>query len=322
MNRIFELTLKVLRRKIIPKLFQSHTLPELEYEMNKKACNKDISDAILAGKPYMVARFGSTELNAITNYLGVKNNPHSIMQYIRGDINEWWWNWKSINQLETHSGFFPVNKKNVIQFSELMLKDAREIDILGSWCREEWYVRDYVRAAKKYFLGDIEPLYEDTSNHSSWTHALKGKKVLVVHPFANTIVKQYLTNRTKIFSNPEFLPNFELHTIKAVQSLGGSDNFLSWFDALENMKQKMDMIDYDVAIIGCGAYGLPLAAHAKRSGRIAIHLAGATQILFGIRGRRWDKIEKYNTLFNEYWVRPDVSETPPIANSVEGGCYW
>lgn len=34
----------------------------------------------------------------------------------------------------------------------------------------------------------------------------------------------------------------------------------------------MDAYDYDVAIIGCGAYGMHLAAHAKRKGKIAIHL--------------------------------------------------
>lgn len=47
----------------------------------------------------------------------------------------------------------------------------------------------------------------------------------------------------------------------------------------------MDKIDYDICLIGCGAYGFPLAAHAKRKGKKAVHLGGALQLLFGIKGK-------------------------------------
>ena len=48
---------------------------------------------------------------------------------------------------------------------------------------------------------------------------------------------------------------------------------------------------FDVAIIGCGAYGMPLAAMLKQAGKQAIHLGGATQLLFGIKGKRWEEIK-------------------------------
>ena len=72
-----------------------------------------------------------------------------------------------------------------------------------------------------------------------WTAALKGKKVLVVHPFSESIKKQYENNRLHIFERQfeadDMLPEFELHTIKAVQTLAGEgDNrFKTWFEALE-----------------------------------------------------------------------------------------
>ena len=80
-------------------------------------------------------------------------------------------------------------------------------------------------------------------------------------------------------------------------------------------------IDFDVAIIGCGAYGFPLAAKLKRAGKITIHLGGAVQILFGIKGSRWDNGE-VSKFYNEYWVRPDDKDKPQNANNVENGCYW
>jgi hypothetical protein len=90
------------------------------------------------------------------------------------------------------------------------------------------------------------------------------------------------------------------------------------------MKRKIDCIDYDICIIGCGAYGLPLAAHVKRNGKKSIHLAGATQLLFGIKGKRWEQflVWPYSNLFNEHWVRPGQDEKPKNASVVEGACYW
>jgi hypothetical protein len=122
--------------------------------------------------------------------------------------------------------------------------------------------------------------------------------------------------------------------VQAVQSLGGyNKGFETWFDALDWMKSEMDKEEYDIALIGCGAYGFPLAAHAKRTGHQAVHLGGALQLLFGIRGKRWEKdcfvsdasgrpIFTYSSLFNPYWVRPSLDETPQTASSVEGATYW
>lgn len=86
------------------------------------------------------------------------------------------------------------------------------------------------------------------------------------------------------------------------------------------MKHKIDSINYDICLIGCGAYGFPLAAYIKRQGKQAIHVGGALQLLFGIKGRRWD--EMYQNVYNEYWVRPSKNETPQTSGNVEGGCYW
>ena len=80
--------------------------------------------------------------------------------------------------------------------------------------------------------------------------------------------------------------------------------------------------DFEVAIVGCGAYGLPLAARLKEAGKKVIHLGGATQIIFGIKGKRWDQHPKVSGMYNEYWTRPMEAEKPSNAESIESGCYW
>ena len=181
---------------------------------------------------------------------------------------------------------------------------------------EEMLLKKYLNIPYKISLDDLNPNFNSSF---FWTEALRDKKVLVVHPFAETICRQY-EHREKLFSRKDFLPCFQsLQTISAVQSAAGNKSgFKDWFAALKYMEEQIDHSDYDVALIGCGAYGLPLAAHAKRSGHQAIHLGGVLQLYFGIKGRRWDDWG----IYNDYWVSPSAKETPSRFKSVENGCYW
>ena len=271
--------------------------------------NAFIRQAILEGKPFMAARFGDGELRAVVYYLNrVYGLTKEYPDYIRV-------------ALERNAGFFPATQENMDQFGELMLRSCEQIDVLAVWFNlMEDYIYGTFGPKKKQciYLKALEPFWSE----SPWTGALAGKKVLVIHPFAETIEKQY-SHRENLFQNIEILPEFELRTLKAVQSIGGtSDIFNTWFDALEWMYHEAMNIDFDIALIGCGAYGLPLAAKLKNAGKMAIHLGGVTQFLFGIKGGRWDSRPDYAAFYNDSWVRPLESEKPKSADQVENGCYW
>lgn len=286
---------------------------------DKAYANDLIQKFITSSEPCMIARLGSTELVNMVNYVGVKNGERNYFGYIKGEAPPWWWNKNLVNQLGQWSGVFPANKDVAAKFCELMIDDIQQIDLLGSWLTEESYFEKKLTRAKRVVLEDLEPFFAP----NPWTKALEGKKVLVVHPFESTILTQY-KKRELLFEN-NFLPEFELKTLKAVQSIAGEPTgFANWFEALEWMKLEMDKIDYEIAIIGAGAYGLPIAAHAKRKGKKAIHLGGVTQLLFGIKGVRWEQFSfwPYMNLFNEHWVRPGQNEKPVGAQIVEGACYW
>ncbi|NJB35389.1 hypothetical protein [Croceivirga sp. JEA036] len=286
---------------------------------HKAYANGLIKNYLEQDQPFMAARFGSTELATLINYIGTKQNNRSIKKFVTGKSLKWWWDPAILNQIQQWSGFFPPTQDKVEAFCELMLKDIEELDVLGSWLQEERHMESGLKGVQQVVLEDLEPFF--TPN--PWTHALAGKKVLVVHPFTETIEKQY-QKKDLIFPDG-LLPDFELKTVKAVQSVAGAETaYEDWFEALEAMKQQIDATDYEVAIIGCGAYGFPLAAHVKRSGKKAIHLAGATQLLFGIKGKRWENyiVWPYMNLFNEHWVRPGENEKPKNAQIVEGACYW
>jgi hypothetical protein len=303
----------------------------------KRECIQDadrasriIYDALMSNQSSMIARFGSTELLCLKNYLGVKNNKRKYFDYVKGNAEAWWWDDAIINQMQQWSGFFPAREDKIGQFCELMLQDIPEVDILGSWLIDEELFEKELNYAQKVHLRLLEPFW----SNSPWTKALEGKKVIVVHPFAEIIEQQYI-NRQFLFNNKEVLPTFKsLTVIKAVQTLGeGDTRFKDWFEALEFMKAEIDKVDYDVCLIGCGAYGFHLAAHVKRMGKKGIHFGGALQLLFGIKGKRWEDPNygvkewgipsgSYSDLINTYWVRPDEKYKPKNAQKVEGACYW
>lgn len=269
--------------------------------LEKDEINNLLKKSILESKPLMVTRLG---------FIG------AIEYYDR----KWAYDNYVIYSLQNNAGFFSVeNKQNIDKFFELYLNGLKLADIVGVWYQpyENKILEKYAPNAILGKAGDISsPYFFD----EPWTEALENKKVLVIHPFEESIKKQY-TKREKLFTNKKVLPKFDLLTLKAVQSIAGNNGgFESWFKALDYMKEEIRKKDFDIAIIGAGAYGLPLAAFIKEIGKQAIHLGGATQILFGVKGQRWEKREDFKKLFNEYWINP--IEKPKNFEKVEGGCYW
>jgi len=285
------------------------------------ASNK-IYNLLVSGKPCMIARFGATESNVLKNYIGINSKHQSILNFITNKCAPWWWNKNILRNFKVWSGFFPIDTLLVEKYCKLILSDIPEVDILGSWRDDENLCEDKLRDALKVDFEYLEPFF----SNNPWTKALEGKKVLVIHPFQNSIESQY-KKREKLFKN-NLLPKFELKTIKAVQTVANEKSeFKNWFEALDFMKNQMNEIDYDIALIGCGAYGFSLAAHAKRMGKKGFHLGGVLQILFGISGKRWQSPNQFNgmylKLFNEHWVRPLNEERPKQAHLIENNVsYW
>ena len=287
----------------------------------KEYANKLIYDELVNKKPSMIARLGSNELNCMTNYIGIKDPKfkQNYWGFIKGTTPPWWWEDWMMFQMNTVAGFFPNLSIYYEKFSELMISLLPEVDILGSWLKEESFFSNQLINAKKVVLEDLEPFFTNTP----WTFALKGKKVLVVHPFVETIQSQY-NKRELIFDN-NLLPEFTLLTLKSIQSYANEvTKYADWFEALESLKLQINSIDFDICILGCGAYGFPLAAHVKQLGKKALHLGGVTQLLFGIKGKRWEEyiVYPYTNLYNLHWVRPSSTEKPRNASIVEGATYW
>lgn len=304
MRNLFLCTIRKIigREKFIRNRYYGKQIKEID------EANRLIYEALMSHKPFLAARFGDAELRTLVYTLDYNYGLRkSFPTYIK-------------TAMHTNAGLFPPTDDNLIKFGHLLWESAADVDVFGVWYNllEDYVIHVQSPDAELVRLEALEPY----RSKNPWSKALKGKRVLVVHPFEESIKRQF-AQREKLFDNPNVLPDFELITYKAIQTnAGGTCAYSDWFEALDAMYEDISKIDFDVAIVGCGAYGLPLSARLKKLNKQVIHLAGATQILFGIRGARWDARPEMQRFFNEYWTRPSNSEKPKSANDVEGGCYW
>lgn len=266
--------------------------------------NEQIATWLSTSQPFMVGRLGGTEMRCVIRW--IQGKP-----YLEQDASRAW----------ALSGIFPNDTKGLDRFCQIYTDAIGACDLIGV-CEVPWEKRAIQMFGSKPLLTParaIEPYYYE----NPWSVCLKGKKVLIIHPFVDSIRHQ-IAQRESIWPGMNVLPEFSsVSFVRAVQSIAGSKpDFEDWASALEWMKREMEQQDFDVAIIGAGAYALPLAAHAKKLGKQAIQTSGATQILFGIKGKRWDHHPVISKFYNDAWIRPSAEETPAAPEKVEGGSYW
>jgi hypothetical protein len=266
--------------------------------------NQVLKTLIEKGEPFAAVRIGAVEMGAIHNYekilLGIKKTFKPIVRW----------------SMKNNAGFFPTDDKSLIYYAKHFMKEAKKTDVFGvSGIHMEAYMyQRYFQSPHVIQYESFEPL------RGNWIQSLQGKRILVVSPFAKDIAMQY-KRKDQLFPKG-VMPNFDLITVKAVQTIGDQldQRYASWFEALDAMKVDIMKHDFDIALIGAGAYGSHLCWFVKTMGRQAIQTGGATQTMFGIMGKRWEKRSHVNQYVNDAWIRP--SEKPLGAEKVEHGAYW
>lgn len=168
----------------------------------------------------MICRIGAEESRTAIRWM--KNIPYEE---------------RNIHNIMYNAGVFPNDKNSIDDFCKIYTDALKSADGVFTWgCKGE------SQLVKKYAAKDVKLLSNAVNNilfyDEVWTTALEGKKVLIVHPFIDTIRMQY-EKRDKLFTTTK-LPTFSnIEFVRAIQSNAGENNkieFSSWFDALETMK--------------------------------------------------------------------------------------
>lgn len=230
-------------------------------------------------------------------------------------------NQNDYSALNINTGIYPsMDKNQIANFCKETVDSLKPTDAYGYWMgnlpNQNYFIRKYSPDARLFHHRALEPFYTD----SPWTLDLEGLKVLIIHPYKNSIDHQ-IKNMSSIWKDKLIFPECDLKTLKAVQSIGDNNPHENWTESLNFMKNEINQIDFDIALLGCGGYGMPLCGHIKSIGKSAIYIGGGLQLFFGIKGRRWEGHE-VSKFFNDSWIRPLNEDVPKNHQLIEGGCYW
>ena len=280
--------------------------------LRPKAEIETVVGALSDRLPFVAGKIGGAELMAL--------------EYGDHRIRPPWpagWSWRRpARRLMNNAGFFPVQKRAFYRWQTIMRDSIAATDILCAWQTDP-----FLEAYEKGLIHELAPGSRNFPLEQlgrPLVPVLLPFRWLVVSPFVQSVRRQL--PKLRMIHDPEGRVNGDwegpVKTCELVrcpfQVHLEPSPYQSWEEGLERLSEEILKKKFDVALIGAGAWSLPLAARIKKTGRSAIHFGGETQLLFGIKGKRW---ENYG-IYNDAWISADPSEMPVNRDRVEQGCYW
>ena len=272
-------------------------------------------------KPFLISRLGIGQETVTTyNYMAC------------GRFSE-----RNIYGLSNNNGIYCKSTDDVILFCKSYDDTLRNSNAIALWepplvndilIPQNYFCKKYDKLCR-LCVDVLEPpkIMVDT-NIVPWTHSLKGKKVLVINPFVKSFKKQ-LDNNFVFFNKSKkniFLDNQEFMFYKTYNTSAGNHIHKNWLETYMLMCKDISNIDFDIALLGCGGYGLPLCNFIKsKLNKSAIYIGGSLQLLFGVIGKRWEEDDIWKKIFDKEetnFIRPEESEQIKNKELVEEGCFW
>jgi len=284
--------------------------------LNEAQSQEWIAGALARREPSAIGKVGTSELLAL-EYL----DRYICLPWPR---NASWA--RPAERLFHTAGVFPVRRDIYQRWAVVYREAVRELDFIAQWQPPGSFLEAYEQVlldqelpgvVRGSFVG-LEPV------GATWLRPLAQLRWLVVSPFCETIKSQLpKLSLLNVFHRVEperlaqaarscrFVPCPQLPYMVLPMHR-------DWLEGLEELKKAMAKQEFDIAIIGAGAWSLPLAAHAKKLGKIGLHLGGTLNLLFGIRGGRFDE----RGFYGEHWIRPLEKERPKNHHLMENSAYW
>lgn len=274
---------------------------------------------IRSGEPFFVGRNGTIELQTLQFFLSRRSSGESYPSFIR-------------QYIENNAGVFPSTDESLDAWCKEYYESLEHLSMVAAgWYAPTKLFEDRLLTAvapnaARCPLRTLEPYYVEPD--LQWTRLLERKQVCVVSSFTQTIQNQLKVSGVWKGDLKHMIP----YSVKwsfvqtgyapslAQDSYGWPTGIDSWKEAVDSVVSQVMATGSSIALIGCGGLGMLIGAELRRRGCSAIVMGGAIQVLFGIKGRRWQTHDVISKLWNDAWVWP--SEVPGGAQTVEGGCYW
>lgn len=237
---------------------------------------------------------------------------------------------KVFEVMKNNAGIKLENINDIRSYSNLYLEAFHKCDAYFDW--EPWgNVYPFIRDSHDFITTNFEKkriwsLTLDVFNNIQrrpWTWSLKGKRLLIVSSFVDSI-KSKLDTLSKVYG-VDLFPDCTFVFLKPPQTQGRNPS-LDFKQELGLLGSRIAEIKdtFDVALLSCGGYGNPLIGMLHSMDISAIYIGGVLQMYFGIYGARWlrERPDIMRLYLNKHWTRPTVTERPNGHEQVEKSCYW
>lgn len=233
-----------------------------------------------------------------------------------------------------YAGLFPGEKAFYESYSRVFQEAVSALDVIGiSSKTDTGFEGDLVNhfqfpglLTRYKSLSPDRSIPADDSN--CFLPALRGKRILIVNPFAKLLAARATR---EIFEGVWRVAGKQFFEPSSVQSIEFPYGFAretwrlypSTLELQHEVEAEIDRRDYDIALIGAGGMGIPLAAHVKQMGKVALVLGGYLQIVFGVKGNRWNtRAEWRDTYYNEWWIDMPEAYRPKRGDDTGDYSYW
>lgn len=272
----------------------------------------EINRVLRSPKPEMIGRIpGGASLYAIEAY------RQSEKGRLVSDVQA--------QELHALTGFYAPKstyQQEAKDYGKLELEAIRSSTLCLRQNTNDTRVIEYLEGLVKGYLPEIHVWTSDSIQ--AWVPLLEGLRVLVVSAFTDTMEKQWQARKSLHITHPQdafrfAFPEFDISFLKAPLTVEGCEpfEFLSWHEAFKDLCVRVENLDFDIALLSCGSYAQPLAAHIHKLGKSSWVVGGILQTVFGIKGHRWSRCENpIRGYYNENWTYPSDEETPQKVSQV------
>jgi len=151
---------------------------------------------------------------------------------------------------------------------------------------------------------------------------MENKKILIISSFAKLMQQQVLSgNCSAIYI--EFPKNVSIIPFQSEYTFFNKGNDNNILETIERYKNQIKNIEFDLAIVSCGAYThllVPFIADELCKGAITSFSTIITDA-FGIISKRSINLNG-NKNINNYWINVPDEMKPNDYKKIEEGCYW
>jgi hypothetical protein len=283
-----------------------------------------LSIAIGEKRGFAIGKAGFSE-QALLRYTLMRTQPDSLKKRAYETFLKY--------HCDYMTGVFPSNPEFLSVFADFFITNVRELNVLGLMgSKNEFQLMKSldIQADLTYFQS-IEPDRSIPEKESlCYLPFFKGKKILLVSPYAEFIATRAKANiYNSVWRTSEkkwFSPSVIEYLNIPYSYITATDTHSLYRDSIklyQTICTQISEYEFDIALIGAGALGMPLANYIKSLGKVGISLGGHLQIIFGVAGARWRRDPEWQIYINPSWVDVPSSYQPVDRNVLtDQGAYW